>query len=134
MNRSITALFVLFIFAATSCKKENNNTSTVVTSAGLQGNWDLVLVKGTIAGGTHTPSVPTILKIKPSISLTKIVSGAGTFYSFGTVRDSSITYGRMMDFFVLNGQKSTMYYFVHDSLVLEADGISDVAYEYYVKE
>jgi hypothetical protein len=134
MNRPITALFVLFIFAATSCKKETNNSPVITTTAGLQGNWDLVLIKGTIAGGSHIPSRSTTLKIKPGISLTKMESGVGTFFTFSTTRDSSVTYGRMMDFFVLNGQKSNMFYFVGDTMVLEADGISDAAYEYYVKE
>jgi hypothetical protein len=133
MNRTFFSLLTLMIFAGSSCTKDKNN-STGSNGTDLQGTWDLVLIKGTIAGGSHTAGSTTTLKIKPGISLVKMANGTSTFYSFSTQRDSSITYGRNMDFFVLNGQKSNMYYFTGDSLVLEADGISDAAYEYYVKE
>ncbi len=117
---------------SSSCRKEKNANEPII------GKWKLVRMTGGIGG----------------IDITADQWGHSQSYAFNTEQtyaltmDSKINKGRYalstgtsaynqkpVYYVTLDGGPQRIQYeFAHDTLVLSADGISDVMYEWYVKQ
>lgn len=132
--RSLSLILVIsMLLNAASCKK-NNDTSGTPT---LQGSWKLVLMTGGI-GGVHI----TAANWGHTRSYTFLADGAYTTTQDAKTSGGTYTTGKdilkgantEINVVTLDGSEKFEYSFAHDTLILNRYDISDIMYDWYVRQ
>jgi len=132
--KPLLLLIVPMLLNASSCKK-NKETSQPPASNTVVGKWKLVLITGGI-GGIHMTadecghSKSMLLNTDETYSFIEDGKVNKGKYKTGTDKVGNNT----IDIIAFNGTDNMQYTWTHDTLVLNMYNMSDVMFDWYVRE